>query len=88
MNYEKQSKDIIINILDKLKKSAVKNTGISRGAYNFSSELTKDNEKLKLLVYFGKKGSKIVLQGSEGTSLYGIVKKEVYEKVTKRNIMG
>lgn len=82
MNYEKQSKDIIINILDKLKKSAIKNTGISRGAYHFSSELAKDNEKLKLLVYFGKKGSKIVLQGSEGASLYGIVKKEVYGEET------
>lgn len=78
MNYEKQSKDIIKNILEKLKKYAVKSTGISQGAYHFSSDLSKDNEKLKLLVYFGRKGSKIVLQGNENSSLYSIVKQEAY----------
>lgn len=45
-----------------------------RQDYCYSVEILNNQEKLKLLVYFGKKGNKINLQGNKESNLY----KEVY----------
>jgi ribonuclease HIII len=42
--------------------------------YNYEFEVTGANEKIKVLVYFGKKGTKTVIQGNAETELYRRIK--------------
>lgn len=45
-------------------------SNINRKNYNFEFTLSQDTNNLKILVYFGKKGVKIVIQGNKNTSFY------------------
>ena len=44
-----------------------------KGDYFYETDIVKDREKLKLRVYFGKKGLKIVLQGNKDSVIYRTV---------------
>lgn len=48
-------------------------TQIIKKQYNFETTVNKNNEKIKLLVYFGKKGIKTILQGNANSAIYNEV---------------
>ena len=45
-------------------------SGISEAAYNYEVTLSGKNEKIKIQVFFGKKGTKTLLQGNKESELY------------------
>ena len=49
-------------------------------AYNYETIVNSGKDKLKLLVYFGKKGVKVVLQGNEESDFYKKVKKVIFDQ--------
>lgn len=51
---------------------------INEKPYNFEFTISKQNEKLKLQVYFGKKGIKIIIQGNKEAKLYSEVNQNVF----------
>jgi ribonuclease HIII len=72
MNIEKLAEQKIMEITHSLKNSKI-NLVLGEQQlkkYNYEIELNKDKEKLKVLVYFGKKGVKIVIQGNKNSKLY------------------
>ena len=56
-----------------LKKKYFNCTIPEKKQYNFETTVLKNNEKIKLLVYFGKKGVKTVLQGNTNSEIYNEV---------------
>jgi ribonuclease HIII len=56
-----------------LKKNNFNCTIAERKQYNFETTVLKNNEKIKLLVYFGKKGVKTILQGNTNSEIYNVV---------------
>ena len=56
---------------------------IEERQYNYEFTVTGGNEKLKVQVYFGKKGVKTVLQGNKETLLY----KEVETTIAEQQVM-
>lgn len=50
----------------------------SKKLYNFEIIVNRGNEQVKLLVYFGKKGLKKVLQGNEEAKIYNEIKKIIF----------
>ncbi len=53
-----------------IKKIGFQTSPISEKPFNYESEVRSGKEKLKLQVYFGKKGVKTILQGGKDTQLY------------------
>ena len=47
---------------------------ISERQYHYQFEIAGDNERIKVLVYFGKKGNKTVIQGNNETEFYRRIK--------------
>ena len=66
----------IKNHFDDLSAQGLTLTEIERMNYHFEFSVMKDKDRIKLQVYFGKKGVKTVLQGDQTSSLY----KELYQK--------
>ena len=64
MNIEKSALSKIQEYIRTFELENYQNSNVKRNQYNFESTLIKNKEKLKLLVYFGKKGVKTVLQGN------------------------
>lgn len=71
--------------LDKIQKDAqiVKNKGFSVSAvdkklYNYEVIINSGSDKIKLLLYFGKKGLKTVLQGNVDSESYSCIKKIIF----------
>ncbi len=60
-----------------LERNGYKSTQPQKGNYCFEISLIQDREKIKLLVYYGKKGIKKVLQGNRDSKLY----KQIYELI-------
>lgn len=52
-------------------------TAINRFTYHFEFALIKEKQKVKVQVYFGKKGLKVVVQGDQSSNFY----KSVYDKI-------
>ena len=45
-------------------------SNISEKQYNFEFDLFRDDQRVKVLVYFGKKGVRALVQGNQNTALY------------------
>ncbi len=77
---QKSAEDLIISTSERLEKLGYSVSNIEKAQYHFEFVVSNENEKAKLLVYFGKKGVKPVIQGNNKTrlynSLYGIVNGE------------
>ena len=56
-----------------LRKNSFNCSPIEKKQYNFETTVLKKNEKIKLLVYFGKKGVKTILQGNTNSEIYSEV---------------
>lgn len=88
---ESAAERTIKEYFNRLNSSSFQLSKIIRHNYHFEFEVSKNKEKVKVLVYFGKKGIKTVLQGDKSSRLYielynkfnndlfGIDKEEVVE---------
>ncbi len=88
---ESAAERTIKEYFNQLNSSSFQLSKIIRQDYHFEFEVSKNKEKVKVLVYFGKKGIKTVLQGDKSSKLYielynkfntdlfGIDKEEVVE---------
>lgn len=77
MNHLESSAERIIKVyFDDLSAQGLKLTEIQRQNYHYEFLVTREKDKIKLQVYFGKKGVKTVLQGDQSSKLY----KELYKK--------
>lgn len=68
---------IIKNFSEQFTNEKYQFSEISKQNYHYELDIRKEKEKVKLLVYFGKKGAKTVLQGDKGSSIY----REIYNKI-------
>ncbi len=77
MNHiESTAERTIKNYFENLSADGYKLTEIQKQEYHYEFLVTKEKEKIKLQVYFGKKGVKTILQGDQTSNLY----KELYPK--------
>jgi ribonuclease HIII len=53
-----------------LERNGYNSTGPQKGNYCYETTIISDSDKIKLLVYYGKKGLKKVLQGNRDSELY------------------
>ena len=70
---EQKAENLIASYTELIKKNGFDAGNLVRKQYNFEVDLRNNQEKLKLLVYFGSKGIKTVLQGNKETYFYGKV---------------
>lgn len=61
------------SIIEELKKNHINHLDIIQKDYNFEITAKINNQLIKILVYFGKKGVKIILQGNQNTDEYKIL---------------
>jgi ribonuclease HIII len=83
--------------LDELQKAAeiIRNVGfkvsvVDKKVYNYEVIINNGSDKIKLLVYFGKKGLKTVFQGNEKSEFYNDIKQiifgaDLFESSIERN---
>lgn len=69
MKIEHDAKTHIDRLVEKIKDSGISCTSVERKAYNFETSVSSGKDSLKLLVYFGKKGVKTVMQGNDSSEL-------------------
>ncbi len=71
MNSVERSAQNIINLYSKqLERLGFTISVPQKAQYSYNITLEKDNDKVKLLVYFGKKGNKLQVQGNPETSVF------------------
>lgn len=69
-NYEQSAKLLLENYLNKIKKEGFQTTELDKAQYNFQTSIKGLDGSIKLLVFFSKKGNKVVLQGNKELQLY------------------
>lgn len=69
-NYEQSAKILLENHLKNLKESGLQTSEPKKAQYNFQADIKGLDGNIKLLVYFGKKGNKVLLQGNKELQLY------------------
>jgi ribonuclease HIII len=75
---EQSAEKIIKDYVNLFRKDYISATDISKAAYNYEVGLNDGKNNLKLQVYFGKKGNKVVLQGNKESEFYQKVKEIVF----------
>ncbi len=69
-NYEQSAKILLQNNLKKIRKLGLQTSEPQKAQYNFQADIKGKEGNIKLLVYFSKKGNKVVLQGNKELQLY------------------
>ncbi len=69
-NYEQSAKILLENYLKKIRKSGLQTSEPQKAQYHFQADIKGKDGNIKLLVYFSKKGNKVVLQGNKELQLY------------------
>ena len=72
--------------LIKFNDKSINVSAIQKRKFNFEVELTKNNEKIKFLVYFGKNGIKPILQGNKELKSYSEIHKILFSGTLLENI--
>ncbi len=77
-------KENALKEINKLKK-IITNEGLAAGSvtqkdYNYEFDVVQESKKIKVLLYFGKKGLKLVIQGDQNSSLCVLVNSLVSEQ--------
>lgn len=67
---QKRAHQKITTLIEQTKIENFTSSEIQLKQYNYETTLVKNNQKIKLLVYFGKKGVKTVLQGNSDSKEY------------------
>ena len=75
---EQSAEKIIKEYVRLLKREGIIAGEISKGPYNYEVTLSEEKNNLKLQVYFGKKGNKIVLQGNKESQFYQSVNEIIF----------
>ena len=70
MKVKEQAEKIIFDLIPELENRNFNISPIETKQYNFELSISNGSEKIKLLIYFGKKGIKKVLQGNASSHLY------------------
>ncbi len=79
INNKKQAEKIVKELLEIFQWTNYTITPLSIGSYNFNFRIKEIKSSVNVIVYYGSKGTKVVLQGNPNTKLY----KEVSEKLSK-----
>ncbi len=69
-NYEQSAKILLENHIKNIRKSGLHTSELHKAQYNYQAVIKDLNGNIKLLVYFSKKGNKVVLQGNKELQLY------------------
>lgn len=76
------NKNAAENIINKIKaevnEAGVETSSIFLKQYNYDFSVINGKEKVKVLTYFGKKGTKVLLQGNENSFIYKKIKNLIY----------
>jgi ribonuclease HIII len=73
MNVKETAFEQIEALKERLKEEGFEVSGIAEKNYNYEITASEGSEKVKVLVYFGKKGVKTLVQGNSANSLYSKV---------------
>jgi ribonuclease HIII len=74
-DYKESSEKILKRYIRILKQKGINASSPKLAQYNYQSDIVYENTQIKLLVYFGKKGNKVVLQGDKEFKSY----KQIYQ---------
>lgn len=80
MNFEEQAKKQIESIHKHCKSTGVSSSPIVKKDYNYEFAVQERDEKIKIQVYFGKKGVKTILQGNLNSALYKTINNLVLDE--------
>ena len=69
-NYKQSAIILLENHLKNIRKSGLHTSEPLKAQYNYQADIKDLNGNIKLLVYFSKKGNKVVLQGNKELQLY------------------
>ncbi|MGB9663395.1 MAG: ribonuclease HIII [Ignavibacteria bacterium] len=58
-------------------------TEVSKGNYNYNFQIKKPNEVVKVLVFYGKNGHKIILQGNPDSKLYKEINSMIFSSINE-----
>lgn len=73
MTIQEEALALIIRYIDALGREGIHASAPELKTYHYESTVSSAEEKVKLLVYFGKKGVRTNIQGKEGTTLHQAV---------------
>lgn len=80
MNLEEQAKKQIEVLSKHCKNAGINSSPIIKKDYNYEFTVQDGKEKIKIQVYFGKKGVKTILQGNSNSDLYKTVNNLVVDE--------
>lgn len=83
---EKQAESEIKNCSIILERNGYKLNQPQKGNFCYTNTITKKNEEIKLLIYYGKKGIKKVLQGNRDSELYKNVNQLLFNELPFREV--
>jgi len=85
-DYKESSKKILKNYIKILMQNGFKTSNPKLTQYNYQCSIEYENSQVTLLVYFGRKGNKVVLQGDKNLKLYNQVDQLIFgEKLFNSN---
>ncbi|UCH64954.1 MAG: hypothetical protein JSW63_10100, partial [Ignavibacterium sp.] len=76
-DYKESAEKILKRYIRILKQKGINASSPKLAQYNYQADIVQENTQIKLLVYFGKKGNKIVLQGDQEHKSY----KHIYQLI-------
>ncbi len=79
-NFKKSAKKILENYITNLRKEGFKTSEPILAQFNYQAEIQHTEGNLKLLIYFGKKGNKVILQGNKELKFYQQVYNIIFGK--------
>ncbi len=80
MNFKETADKKIQLIAHQLSQAHFQISPLITKQFNYELDVQRDNDKVKVLVYFGKKGNKTVIQGNIESDLYKKIKELVLEE--------
>ncbi len=80
MNIQQTAKNKITATREELIKVNLTCTNIEEKQYNYEFVVSSDRDKIKVQVYFGKKGVKTILQGNKDSLLYQEISPLIFEQ--------
>ncbi len=78
---EKKAESELLKYLEILKAHGYRTEQPQKGNYSLGASVERGSDKVKLLVYYGKKGLKTVLQGNRDSGIYTDVNKLIFNEL-------
>lgn len=79
-NFKKSAKKILENYITNLRKEGFKTSEPILAQFNYQVKIQHTEGNLKLLIYFGKKGNKVILQGNKELKFHQQVNNIIFGK--------